>query len=158
MNTWTQYTIHPTGQQVLQVLAETAAYHNKTYCFPNQRTILKSLKIRFGKIMSRRSLCRWTKYLEDAGYIKKQQRHRRGKSGQLELHSTLYTFRRQAVKFLASLSRRIAQLVGFTAVTEMAQSTPSKVVSQPETCAKGARTSPTSYENGLRKLKDLLSP
>ncbi len=151
------YHIHPVGQQVLQILLETANFHHSTYCYPSQENILGSLYIRFGRIMSRRTLCRWTAYLEKAGFIHKQKRHRRAANGQLELHSTLYTFTLHCMDFWRSVGRKIGQLIGFTAVTVTAQSTHKELVSQPETSAKSARSTPARTKTGLRRLKEILN-
>ncbi len=131
MDSRPQYTIHPAGQQVLQIIAETASYHGKKYCFPNQRTIARSLLIRFGRVMSRRTLCRWTAYLEAGGWIAKQSRHRREKDGRLGLHSTLYVLKRRSLRFLGSVLRGLRQVLDIPAVTRLAQSTNTKGVSQP---------------------------
>lgn len=156
MTTYASYTIHPTAQQILQVLAEIASYHKKHYCYPNQQTILKSLRIRFGRIMSRRTLCRWMSYLECHSYIKRTRRHRRGKSGQLELHSTMYAFCRHAQKFLRTIVDKVRYLVDISAVTLVSHNLNYKLGSQPPTSAKHAHRSSSAARNGLRSLKDIL--
>ncbi len=156
MEAYATYTIHPTAQQVLQVLAETASYHQKTYCYPNQNTILRSLRLRFGRQMSRRTLCRWMSYLEQHHYINRMKRHKRGKSGQLELHSTLYSFCRRAQNFLRSLASKLRYLIDYTAVSKVAHNLDTILESQPPTPAKSAVRSSSAARKGLRSLKEIL--
>lgn len=156
MDSRTSHNIHPHALLVLHVLTETASYHNKTYCFPNQKTIIRSLARRFGRQMSRRTLCRWTGYLEANGYLRRLKRHCRGKTGQLELHSTLYTFPRRAINLLRSLTRKVSQLVGLAAVSVPAQSTRSNLESHPPARRKAPFAPSDASRKGILALKSLL--
>ncbi len=158
MDSRAHYTIHPVAQQVLTVIAETASYHGKKYCYPNQRTLMQSLHLHFGRKMSRRTLCRWMAYLEGNGWIRRQSRHKRGKGGALELHSTLYVLKRLALRFIGNIARRLSQLIDISAVTKVAQSTPTTGGSQPPprdttraTAAGGAKKGIAALRAALRR-------
>jgi DNA-binding transcriptional ArsR family regulator len=91
--------------RILNVLAGLAASFERLWCFPNQATIVRLLALHHGITMSRRALNRHLGALERDGYIDRQRRHAKKKTGTLILHSTLYKIKGHAVQTIAKLSR-----------------------------------------------------
>ena len=121
------YVNHP-DLRILGVLAGLCGYHRKAYCYPSQETIVRLTQTHSGRAISRRSLNRHLGALELAGWIRRMRRHKRGRSGMLELHSTLYQLTRQALRWLngaASFLRNSGPqnraVPGISAVPSMAQ-------------------------------------
>ena len=76
---------------ILEVLSSLSSYFGKDYCFPSQNTLLDLLRTLKNKIMSRRTLCRHLKTLEEEGLIKRKRRLSAGPDGKPIFASTLYT-------------------------------------------------------------------
>ena len=87
--------------RILAVLAGIAASHGKLWCFPWHRTILAILRDRYGRKMTKRTLCRHLGALERDNHIERKGRHKHGAGGKLELHSTIYVLKAAAVRALA---------------------------------------------------------
>jgi len=64
----------------------------------------------YGVSISRRTLCRWMAALEDAGYIRRIRRIRRGLGGRPEYTSTLYILPAKARQLIRRLARSTAAL------------------------------------------------
>src|SRR5712692_10195468 len=105
----TDYVRHP-DIRLVALLAGHAASFKKIYSYPSQETICKLFQRHAGRNMSRRTLNRHLGALETQHWIKRVRRHRRSRSGQLELHSTLYTLARQAIRWLARLRTAVSFL------------------------------------------------
>jgi len=86
--------------QVLYVLGWLAKQNGKNYCYPSQDKILWLLYEKYNISYSRRHLNRILKLLEDAGFIKRKRRHKKGKNGGIEFNSTLYLLTSKAFKLL----------------------------------------------------------
>lgn len=97
--------------RIVQTLTGLAAHHGKTYCLPSQKTILRLVKNRTARTMSPRTLNRHLAALERDGWIQRVRRHKRGRTGALELHSTLYHLKRRALAWLAGTARAAAQIL-----------------------------------------------
>lgn len=104
------YVRHP-DTRILSLLAGHGASFKKLWTYPNQETICKLFNRIYQRDISRRSLNRHLGALEQQGYLKRVRRHRRSRSGALELHSTLYSLRRRAIRMLALLRSAVA-LIG----------------------------------------------
>lgn len=104
------YVRHP-DMRILSLLAGHSASFKKLWSYPNQETICKLFVRLYGRDMSRRSLNRHLGALERQGYVQRVRRHKRARSGVLELHSTLYMLRRRAIRMLALLRSAVA-LIG----------------------------------------------
>ena len=101
------------GQEaVLQVLRGFCVAFKKRYCYPSQDTLLRSLNTKFGIEISKRSLNYWLRELEDEGWIGRLRRLRRGKTGELEFFTTLYTLKRKTLKLLFTLANRLIAAAG----------------------------------------------
>lgn len=94
--------------RIIEVLAGLACRYNKSYSFPSQDKILELLRRHTGRLMSRRTLNRHLAALERDGWIRRLRRHRRGQSGRLELHSTLYHMLRRTAAWIHKLGRAAA--------------------------------------------------
>jgi len=99
-------------QRVLTYLTGLAGHHGRNYCWPSQNTIRRGLAARTGRSMSPRTLNRHLAALTRDGWVKRIRRHRRGKTGTLELHSTLYTFTRRTLAWLAAAARTAGRFLG----------------------------------------------
>lgn len=97
--------------RIVQTLTGLAAHHGKTYCIPSQKTILHLVRTHTGRVMSPRTLNRHLAALERDGWIQRLRRHKRGRTGALELHSTLYHLKRRALAWLAGTAKAAAQIL-----------------------------------------------
>jgi len=142
--------------RVLDVLWQLAAHHARTWCYPNQATLLRLLRRFHARHMSRRTLNRHLHALERDGYIHRIRRHHRSPTGQLVLRSTVYTFLRRAQVYIARaaqatqrLARTGAKWLTHIAVTFLAQSgTPSLGPAS----AEGAETAPAPSREARKPL------
>lgn len=91
-------------QRILQCLAGLAAHHGKVWCMPNYKTIKALLLQRYHFCISQRSIARHIGALEEQQYLVRQRRHRRGKDGKLELHSTVYTLKAKTYAALGQMA------------------------------------------------------
>jgi len=83
---------------------------SKSYSYPSQSTLIQLLSKYYGVSISRRTLCRWMAALEDAGYIRRIRRIRRGLGGRPEYTSTLYILPAKARQLIRRLARSTAAL------------------------------------------------
>ena len=90
---------------ILAVLVHLAKLYGKGYSYPSQETILTRLAERYHVKMSRATLNRHLKALENLGWFQRVQRHRKRADGSLEMHSTLYKLAREAFSLFASAIR-----------------------------------------------------
>ena len=89
--------------RLVNLLFGLATHHGKLWCYPSQDKLCSLLQRFHGRVMSRRSVNRHLGGLVRDGWLKRTRRHTRGRSGLMEMHSTLYTFTRRAVRCFASL-------------------------------------------------------
>ena len=83
---------------------------SKSYAYPTQSTLIQLLSKYYGVSISRRTLCRWMAAMEDAGYIRRIRRIRRGLGGRPEFTSTLYVLPAKARQLIRRLARSTAAL------------------------------------------------
>jgi hypothetical protein len=102
---------------ILDILGDVAGRNRKHYCFPSQLKIAALLAQRTGRRASRATINRHLRALERDGWIHRQRRHRRGPTGALECHSTLYTFTRRAARYFAGFAFTFAVWLGAGALT-----------------------------------------
>ena len=117
--------------RILATIAGLAGRYATVWVKPSQRKILELMARRYRRTMTRRTLCRHLGAFELQGYFRRIRRHRRGPTGSLELHSTVYVLKHRALRLFAQLHpflrRALEQMthnLGITAVTKMAQSNP----------------------------------
>ena len=87
--------------RILLALADLCTITNRSYCWPSQQWLLDALRKRYQRQISRRSLNRHLLSLVNRGLIRRTCRHRRGPTGAMEMHSTLYNITSAARKLLS---------------------------------------------------------
>lgn len=98
-------TVQNADLRILLALADLCTITNRRYCWPSQDWLLSTLKTRYRRAISRRHLNRHLLSLQNAGLIRRTVRHRRGPTGALEMHSTLYHVTGSALKLLSRLTK-----------------------------------------------------
>mgnify|MGYP001069787574 CR=1 FL=1 len=89
-------------ERVLQILLSLSRGKKRVWCYPSQEKLVELLRRYHGVNISRRTLNRWLRYLESAGYIRRIRRHRRGEDGRPRFHSTVYVTLKKAFRYAAS--------------------------------------------------------
>ncbi len=108
-------------EAVLYTLLAVAKSHGKPYCWPSQKHIC-ILVNKFYKIsISRRTLNRILRKLEDNGLIIRIRRFTKEGIAAGRFASTLYKFKGKAFNYLISLGNRIKGLFSFFRVPKWAQ-------------------------------------
>lgn len=97
--------------RLLSILGGLSTRNRRLYAFPTQDKLCALLERLYGRAMSRRTLNRHLGALEAAGYLRRRRRHRRGRTGQLELHSTLYELTRKACRYVLLLADAVLFLL-----------------------------------------------
>jgi hypothetical protein len=92
-------------QAVIETLGSVSAKYGKGYCYPSQKTILRLLGEYHGIDISRRTLNRVLRWLEDHGYFKRTRRHRAGSDGRILFATTMYTFKKKLFIRLNSIKK-----------------------------------------------------
>lgn len=89
---------------IFQTLIHLSRKYGKKYCYPSQDKIIELLK-KYHKVeLSRRSLNRWLRYLEDAGYFERKRRITMGDDGRFHFRSTVYIIKGKMFKVAYKLS------------------------------------------------------
>lgn len=94
-------------QAVIETLGSISAKYGKAYCYPSQKTILRLLGEYHGIEISRRTLNRVLRWLENHGYFMRTRRHRAGPDGRILFATTMYTFKKKLFIRLNSLKKWI---------------------------------------------------
>lgn len=105
---------------ILSTLVAVAKCHNKPYCFVSQGRVLELLEKYHSWNISRRTLNRRLKELEDEGFFVRIRRHRRALDGHLILRSTLYKFCGKLFAWIGRLGRWIRSVARVFAVPGLA--------------------------------------
>ena len=106
---------------ILMTLVGVAKNHNKAYCWVSQHRQLELLAKYHSWNISRRTLNRRLRELEDEGYFIRIRRHMKADDGHLILRSTLYKFCGKLFNWLAGLKRWLVSVFGVYAVPKWAQ-------------------------------------
>jgi len=109
---------------ILSTLSGISAKHEKTYCYPSQRTILGLLKSYHQVKISRRTLNRRLKVLENEAYFERVRRILRGKDGAMIFRSTLYKLRWKLFNLMGSLRKEASALLHLLRVPFLANHLP----------------------------------
>ena len=122
---------------ILMTLVGVAKCHHKAYCWISQNRQLELLKKYHSWNISRRTLNRRLRELEDEGYFVRIRRHIKADDGHLVLRSTLYKFCGKLFNWLAGLKRWLTSVFGVFAVPKWAQhnSTEESLVSTQAPCS-----------------------
>lgn len=108
-------------EAVLYTLLAVAKCHKKPYCYPSQGYICKLVKDFYKIDISRRTLNRILKKMEQSRLIERIRRHREGSDGKILFSTTLYKFKGKAFNFLIALDKRMKDLFGFFRVPKWAK-------------------------------------
>lgn len=112
--------------ELLQLIASLCGYFQKPYVWPSQSTLVHLLATRYRIFISRRTLNRWLRRLEDLGLIDRKRRHCREQrpgrpAGRLILRSTLYFVTSFGRRILRSAVDNLSKFLRGLAVTATAQ-------------------------------------
>ena len=92
---------------ILSTLGGVGKRYKKPYCYPSQKTILELLKKYHQMVISKRTLNRRLRLLEDAGFFERVRRHFRDRvEDVMILKSTLYKFKRKLFNLMGSLIKQ----------------------------------------------------
>ena len=106
---------------ILMTLIGVAKCHKKAYCWVSQNRQLELLDKYHSWNISRRTLNRRLRELEDEGYFIRIRRHLKAADGHLVLRSTLYKFCGKLFNWLAGLKRWLGSVFGVYAVPRWSQ-------------------------------------
>lgn len=122
------------SEAILMTLIGVAKCHKKQYCFVSQARQLELLKRFHSWNISRRTLNRRLRELENEGYFVRIRRHIKAPNGELILRSTLYKLLPKLRNWAYKLGLWVAKVFRVFAVPKWAQyysSKESKVISLP---------------------------
>lgn len=105
----TTATTLPVDLSLVNLLAGLAAWSGKHYCYPSQDKLCELSRKFADRSLSRRTLNRHLRRLEDDRWIKRLRRHRNERGRGMVFHSTLYSFTRRSVRYLQTLAQATAQ-------------------------------------------------
>jgi hypothetical protein len=108
-------------EAILMTLVGVAKCHNKAYCYVSQSRQLELLSKYHAWNISRRTLNRRLKELEDEGYFVRIRRHTKAQDGHLILRSTLYKFCGKLFNWLYGVKKWIGRIFRVFAVPKWAQ-------------------------------------
>jgi hypothetical protein len=108
-------------EAILMTLIGVAKCHNKAYCWVSQKRQLELLNKYHSWNISRRTLNRRLRELEDEGYFVRVRRHIKAQDGHLIFRSTLYKFCGKLFNWLAGLKRWLGSVFGVFAVPRWSQ-------------------------------------
>jgi hypothetical protein len=82
-------------EAVAETLSSISCKYGKAYCYPSQLTIMRLLKEYHGIDLSRRTLNRVLRWLEDEKYFSRTRRHRAGPNGRMLFGTTMYQLKKK---------------------------------------------------------------
>lgn len=92
-------------QAVAETLSSICSKYGKAYCYPSQLTIMRLVDEYHGIEISRRTLNRGLRWLEDHGYFKRTRRHRAGPNGRILFATTMYELKKKLFIRLNSIKK-----------------------------------------------------
>ncbi len=92
-------------QAVAETLSSICSKYGKAYCYPSQETILRLMGEYHDIEISRRTLNRVLRWLEDHGYFKRTRRHRAGPNGRMIFATTMYELKKKLFIRLDSIKK-----------------------------------------------------
>lgn len=95
---------------ILITLASIQEKYKKGYCYPSQERIMAIIREIHGITMSRSTLNRVLRRVEDQGYFKRTRRIQRGKNGKILFRSTLYTLKAKTYQTLGKLQETLKKI------------------------------------------------
>lgn len=118
-----QHALDQVEQAIIFYLTGLCSRFKKLYCYPSQKTILRVLREWFKITIARSTLNLRLDRLEALGFFRRIPRHRRGKDGKPELHSTLYELTGKVRAWLTRLLQRATAFFGVFGVRKIGQYT-----------------------------------
>lgn len=92
---------------ICQTLIYLSSRNGKSYCFPSQAKLLELLEKYYQVVVSRRTLNRCLKYMEDMGYFQRRRRITKSIDGRYHFKSTLYMIKKKIFKMAIQFSALI---------------------------------------------------
>ena len=92
-------------QAVAETISSVCSKYGKAYCYPSQLTIIRLVNEYHGIEISRRTLNRVLRWLEDHGYFKRTRRHRAGPNGRILFATTMYELKKKLFIRLNSIKK-----------------------------------------------------
>lgn len=92
-------------EAVAETLSSICSKYGKAYCYPSQLTIMRLVEEYHGIEISRRTLNRVLRWLEDHGYFKRTRRHRAGPNGRMLFGTTMYELKKKLFIRLNSIKK-----------------------------------------------------
>ena len=92
-------------EAVAETLSSVCSKYGKAYCYPSQLTIMRLVGEYHGIEISRRTLNRVLRWLEDHGYFKRTRRHRAGPDGRILFATTMYELKKKLFIRLNSIKK-----------------------------------------------------
>ena len=100
-------------EPILKLLTYLIRKSSKNYCFPTQAKILVILDTQYGCKLSRRSLNRHLRKIENENYIKRIRRISRGPNNEARFASTMYWIKKKVFTWLKQQAQYL-KLIGFS--------------------------------------------
>ena len=113
----------PTGrcEELLYSLAGIGKSCKLRYCIVGQERLRERLYTCHGYEISKRTLNRDLRVLEDDGYIERVKRHKRGENGEMVFRCTLYKLTAKFFNWLYSVGERVKRLFKWFRLPKWAQ-------------------------------------
>ena len=87
----------------LQTIHKLQSMHNKNYCYPSQKKILKLLERFYNIKIKRRQLNYVLAYLEREEFIDRKRRLKKSKDGKIVFNTTLYWLKKKSWCYIAKV-------------------------------------------------------
>ena len=109
--------IERTAMPIMSILWGLSLYHKKRYCFPSQNKIMELLANRFYINISKATLNRWLRSMEDCRLVKRVRRIKYNEKRGMIFKSTLYKFTKKSMVLLLKIGINIKK--GFSNIKEI---------------------------------------
>src|SRR3972149_3881177 len=106
---------------ILLVLGNVCGKYKKNYCYPSQAHILRLLERFYMIYISRRTLNRHLKKLEQRYYFERTQRHVKGPGEKAIFRTTMYKLRASIFNFMNTLEKALKRVLCLRRVPLVAQ-------------------------------------
>lgn len=130
---------------VCQTLIYLSSKNGKSYCFPSQTKLLELLEKYYEVAVSRRTLNRCLKYMEEKGFILRRRRITKSVDGRYHFKSTLYLMKKKMFKLALQFSALIRKGPYWKAIESPAGSTAPGTV-------EGNGYFRNGFRNGVKKI------
>ncbi len=107
-------------EAIMETLFRIARKYQKAYCYPSQGRLLSLLRKYHHINISRRTLNRRLREMEDQGYFGRTRRHRRDDSGHMLFNSSLFRLMGRAFNWLYNLGAMAKGFFSFYRVPKLA--------------------------------------